>query len=62
MHCLVLVAFLALGAYCLLPAGRTLAQSLPYVVFVSNFAITYSAAAAIEALYAGRKADPDDPA
>lgn len=62
IHGTVLVVWLCLSVYCLTRPGRTLASSLPFIAFDSNFAIVYSAAAAIEALWSGRKADPDDPA
>lgn len=61
IHSVVLVVFLIVGAYCLTPAGRHLANSVPFVTFLSNFAITYGAASSLEAVHAGRKADPDDP-
>lgn len=61
-HTVILIASLGAAAYCLLPAGERLARSVAFVTFLSLFAITYSAAAALEALHAGRKADPEDPA
>lgn len=62
IHGGVLSIFAVLLIYCLTPPGSALANSTAYVSFVSNLAIVYSAAAAIEAMWAGRKADPDDPA
>jgi hypothetical protein len=62
VHGTVLVVWLCLSIFCLTTAGGSLARSLPFIAFDSNFAIVYSAAAAIEALWSGRKADPDDPA
>lgn len=61
-HWLVAFTFLVLGAVCLLPAGTKLANSIPYLAFVSNFAIVYTAISSLVAEHAARKADPDDPA
>jgi hypothetical protein len=62
VHGTILTVWLALSIWCLTRPGQTLARSLPFIAFDSNFAIVYSAASAIEALHAGRKADPEDPA
>jgi hypothetical protein len=51
-----------LSIYCLTPPGSTLANSVPFIAFDSNFAIAYTAVSSLEALWSGRKADPDDPA
>jgi hypothetical protein len=61
-HAVVALTFLALGAWCLLPSGSGLANSIPYIAFVSNFAIVYTAVSSLEAIHAARKADPEDPA
>lgn len=61
-HWLILFTFLALGAWCLVPAGASLANSIPYIAFVSNFAIVYSAISSLVSEHAARKADDDDPA
>lgn len=62
IHASVVAIFAVLLVFCLTPPGSKLAHSTAYVSFVSNLAIVYSGAAAIEALWAGRKADPSDPA
>jgi hypothetical protein len=62
VHSLILTIWFGLSVFCLTRPGQTLARSLPFIAFDSNFAIVYSAASAIEALHAGRKADPEDPA
>lgn len=62
VHSTVFTVWFCLSVYCLLPSGGGLANSVPFIAFDSNFAICYTAISSIEALWSGRKADPDDPA
>jgi hypothetical protein len=59
IHATVGVVWLALSIFCLTRPGHSLASSLPFIAFDSNFAIVYSAAAALEALHAGNKTSGD---
>ena len=62
VHATVLLVWTLLSIYCLTPYGSQLANSVPFVAFDRNFAIAYTAVSSLEALWSGRKADPDDPA
>jgi hypothetical protein len=42
VHGTVLVVWLCLSIFCLTTAGGSLARSLPFIAFDSNFAIVYS--------------------
>ena len=62
VHAGVLLTWTFLSRFCLTPWGSGLANSVPFIAFDSNFAIAYTAISSLEALWSGRKADPDDPA